>query len=92
MIVRILSEGQYDVPDAQADALNELDDAVRAAIDSGNEVTFTHALGALLDAVHRLGGPVDIDDIVASDAILPPADATINEARELLQDDGLIPG
>ena len=92
MIVRILSEGQYDVPDAQADALNELDDAVRAAIDAGNEVTFTNALGALLDAVHRLGGPVDIDDIVASDAILPPADATINEARELLQEDGLIPG
>ena len=92
MIVRILSEGQYNVPDAQADALNELDDAVRAAIDSGNEVAFTNALGALLDAVHRLGGPIDIDDIVASDAILPPADATINEARELLQEDGLIPG
>ena len=92
MIVRILSEGQYNVPDSQADALNELDDAVRDAIDSGNEVAFTNALGALLDAVHRLGGPVDIDDIVASDAILPPADATINEARELLQEDGLIPG
>ena len=92
MIIRILSEGQYQVPDEQADALNELDDAVRAAIDSGNEVAFTNALGALLDAVHRLGGPIDIDDIVASDAILPPADATINEARELLQEDGLIPG
>jgi hypothetical protein len=92
MIIRILSQGQYEVPDSQADALNVLDDKVRDAIESGNEVAFTNALGALLDEVHRLGGPVDIDAIVASDAILPPADATINEARELLQDDGLIPG
>jgi len=92
MIIRILSEGQFEVPDSQVDALNELDDAVRAAIDAGHDVAFTNALGALLDAVHRLGGPVDLDEIVASDAILPPADATINEARELLQDDGLIPG
>lgn len=92
MIIRILSEGQFEVPDNQVDGLNALDDAVHNAINDGNEVAFTNALGALLDAVHKVGGPVDIDDIVASDAILPPADATINEARELLQGDGLIPG
>jgi hypothetical protein len=92
MIVRILSEGQFEVPDSQVDALNALDDTVHSAIKAGDEVGFTNALGALLDAVHRLGGPIDIDDIVASDAILPPADATINEARELLHEDGLIPG
>ena len=27
-----------------------------------------------------------------SDLILPPSDATIDEVRELLSDDGLIPG
>ncbi|MGN6721575.1 MAG: PspA-associated protein PspAA [Marmoricola sp.] len=92
MIVRILSEGQFEVPDSQVDALNVLDDTVHSAINAGDEVAFTNALGALLDAVHKVGGPIDIDDVVASDAILPPADATINEARELLQEDGLIPG
>ena len=92
MIIRILSEGQFEVPDAQVDALNALDDTVHAAINGGDEVAFTNALAALLEAVHQLGGPIDLDDIVASDAILPPADATINEARELLHEDGLIPG
>ncbi|MGN6162398.1 MAG: PspA-associated protein PspAA [Marmoricola sp.] len=92
MIVRILSEGQYDVPDAEVDGLNALDDAVHSAIDSGDAVEFTNALGALLDAVRQVGGPVNDEDIIASDAILPPADATIDDAKELLQPDGLIPG
>lgn len=92
MIVRILSEGQYEVPDAEVDALNVLDDAVHSAVNSGDAVAFADALGALLDAVRRVGGPVSDEDIVTSDALLPPADATIEEARDLLQDDGLIPG
>lgn len=92
MIIRILSEGQFEVPDSEVDALNALDDAVHAAINAGQEVAFTNAFAALLEAVHTLGGPIDLDDVVASDAILPPADATINEAKALLHDDGLIPG
>ena len=92
MIVRILSEGQYEVPDSEVDALNTLDDTVHAAIKGGDAVAFTDALGALLDAVRNLGGPISDEDIMASDAILPPADATLDEARELLQEDGLIPG
>lgn len=92
MIVRILSEGQYDVPEAEVDGLNALDDTVHAAINAGDQVAFTQALGALLDEVRRVGGAVDDEDIKTSDAILPPADATIDEARVMLQPDGLIPG
>jgi hypothetical protein len=32
------------------------------------------------------------DALDESDLILPPPDATIDEVRELLSDDGLIPG
>ena len=92
MIVRILSEGQFEVPDGEVDRLNELDDAVHAAIKANDASAFSAALGVLLEAVREVGGPVSDDDLAVSDAILPPADATIDEASELLRDDGLIPG
>jgi hypothetical protein len=47
---------------------------------------------ALLDGVRNVGTPHDSDALDESDLILPPADATIDEVRELLNDDGLIPG
>ena len=55
MIVRILGEGQYDVADAALDRLNELDAAVEAAVDAGDETAFRPALLALLDGVRTVG-------------------------------------
>jgi len=92
MIVRILSEGQYDVPDAEIDRLNELDAAVESAVAADDEAAFRPALAALLDGVRTAGTPHPDDDFVESDLILPPADAALEEVREMLADDGLIPG
>ncbi|MCW2848399.1 MAG: hypothetical protein JWR90_2373 [Marmoricola sp.] len=92
MIVRILGEGQLEVADDQLDKLNELDGAVEAAVETGDEAAFEAALAALLDGVRRSGSPLPEDSLDDSDLILPPADATIDEVRELLEDDGLIPG
>ena len=57
MIVRILGEGQFEVPDDQLDALNALDGAVEDAVESGDEAAFAAALGALLDGVRGAGYP-----------------------------------
>jgi hypothetical protein len=92
MIVRILGEGQYDVSDAALDRLNALDAAVEAAIEVGDEAAFTTSLAALLDGVRSAGVPRDADTLDESDLILPPADASIAEVKDLLGDDGLIPG
>lgn len=94
MIIRILGEGQYDVSDEALDRLNELDSAVEAAVESGDEAAFGTALAALLDGVRTVGVAHDIDSLDESDLILPPSDATIDEVRELLteSDEGLIPG
>ena len=92
MIVRILGEGQYDVSDAALDRLNALDAAVEAAIEVGDEAAFTTSLAALLDGVRTAGVPRDADALDESDLILPPADASIAEVKDLLGDDGLIPG
>ena len=77
----------------------ELDDAqrrstpqVEAAVEAGDDEAFAAALAALLDGVRRGGRPLAEDSLEDSDLILPPADATIAEVRDLLNDDGLIPG
>jgi hypothetical protein len=92
MIVRILGEGQLEVPDEQLEDLNTLDSAVEKAVEAGDEGAFTGALASLLEGVRRAGTPLADDSLDDSDLILPPSDATLEEVRELLSDDGLIPG
>lgn len=94
MIVRIMGEGQRDVPDSALDALNALDAEVEAALDGGDEVGFSAALGRLLDAVRAAGRPVPDDVLVPSALVLPPPDATAAEVRHLFEGsgDGLVPG
>jgi hypothetical protein len=92
VIVRILAEGQLEVPEGAVDGLNELDAAVERAVEAGDESAFGDSLRALLDAVRSAGTPLPDESLVDSDLILPMSDATIEEVRELLGDDGLIPG
>ena len=92
MIVRILGEGQVDVPDGELDSLNTLDDALQAAVEGGDEQQFTQSLVALLSRIREVGRPLPDEEIVSSDLVLPSADASLAEVRELLGDEGLIPG
>lgn len=91
MIIRILGEGQYAVPDAEVQGLQRYDEELEAALD-GEESAFRSALGALLDRVREVGSLVPDEELDSSDAILPPDDATTDEVRALLLDDGVIPG
>ena len=92
MIVRILGEGQYDLPGDVLDDINSLDDAVTAAVEAGDEQAFSVALASLLAAVRDRATPHFAESLDESDVILPMADATLTEVREMLDDDGLIPG
>lgn len=92
MIVRILGEGQWDLAEEHLTELNKLDDEVEQAVEAGDEEAFTGKLSALLDKVRAVGSRLPDDTLHDSDLILPPADATIDEVRHMLEDDGLIPG
>ena len=92
MIVRILGEGQLVVDDSALSELNELDTRLEAAVESDDEAAFSAALAALLGRVRELGTPADLDALEPSGLILPQADATMEDVRQLLADDGLIPG
>ncbi len=92
MIVRILGEGQLRVDDTAVGELNELDAQVEAAVDVGDDAAFAAALSALLSRVRALGTPLEADALQPSELILPQEDATMDDVRRLLADDGLIPG
>ena len=92
MILRILGEGQLEVSDDSLLELNELDDLLIGAVEKGDEAQFQKALGDLVSKVRAVGKPVADDYIGPSEFILPGADATLDEVRDLLSDEGLIPG
>ncbi|MEU8776122.1 hypothetical protein [Streptomyces sp. NPDC048606] len=92
MIVRIMGEGQVELADGHLAELNRLDDELLAEMESGDEAGFRRTLGALLGAVRSLGTPLPDEALEPSELILPAPDATLEEVRRMLRDDGLIPG
>jgi hypothetical protein len=92
MIVRILGEGQRDVPDSALGELNTLDATLQKACEAGEHDAFATALTALLARVRELGTVVAGDYLGPSELVLPSADASLAEVTELLSEDGLIPG
>jgi hypothetical protein len=91
VIVRLLGEGQFRVDDGLVARLNELDDVVLRAVEAADERALWDGLAALADAVRSNGTRLGTDELVPSDAVIPPEDLSLDEARELLSDDGFIP-
>ncbi|AMW08582.1 hypothetical protein A4E84_03015 [Streptomyces qaidamensis] len=92
MIMRILGEGQYEITEDHLDRLNALDAALQSAADADDDMRFATALSALLDAVRSCGTPLPTETITPSDLVLPDEDTSLTQVRELLSDEGLIPG
>jgi hypothetical protein len=92
MIVRIMGEGQVRLEESRLPELDKLDEELLAEMENGDGPGFRATLQALLAKVHELGEPLPDDSLEPSDLILPSPDATLEEVRGLLTDDGLIPG
>ncbi|MFH8938307.1 PspA-associated protein PspAA [Streptomyces griseosporeus] len=92
MIVRIMGEGQVRLDNSHLAELNRLDDELLAEIQNGDGPGFRRTLAALLTRVRDLGTPLPDDALEPSELILPSPEATLEEVRELLSGDGLIPG
>jgi hypothetical protein len=91
VIVRILGEGQFDVPEGSLPELGQLDDAVQAAIDAGDADGFASALAKLVTGVRTAGRELPEDHLGPSDVVIPGPDATLEEVRAQLGGEGLLP-
>jgi hypothetical protein len=92
VIVRIATEGQYELEDGAVTAMNELDNQAVAACDAGDDERFRATFARLLEVVRTQGRPLDEDVLEGSDLILPPPDVSIEEAKAEFSGEGLIPG
>lgn len=91
MIVRILTEGQFDLPGSYIDKLNEIDNQIVEVVEQENIDEFGRLLNKLLDLVRKNGKPVPFDELVESDLVLPEPDITLEEAEELFTGEGIVP-
>ncbi len=91
MIVRVAGEGQFKLPDGDAERLNELDNAAVAAVEGGDEAKFQELWTQMLDLVASDGTEIGDDELVESDVILPPRDISFAEAAGEFTGEGLIP-
>ncbi len=57
MIVRILTEGQFEVPDEAVGDLNRLDETLSQAVERDDEGAFVDALQALIGAIRSSDRP-----------------------------------
>lgn len=86
MIVRILGEGRYDVPDADLPAIEQLDAVLADALDRGDESAFAGALADLIGEVRHSGTRLEHDDVRTSGLVVPHEGSTVAEVQALLSE------
>jgi hypothetical protein len=91
VIVRLMGEGQYRIDEGLAERLNALDSEATEALERGDEAALGRLLAQMADAVREAGERLPDEDLSPSDGIVPPADLSLDEARKLFSDEGLIP-
>ena len=92
MIVRIMGEGQFEVTDDTLKQLNDLDGRLEQTLEAGAREDFAVILEQMVTLVRNQGEKLPDDNLQPSEAVLPPADASADELRALLKEEGLIPG
>ena len=91
MIIRIATEDQYEIAGDDYTQLNDLDDAVVAAVEAGDSERYEKAFASFIDYIRSNGKVLGDDDLRESDIIVPPADTDIVEAARDFAGEGLIP-
>ena len=91
MIVRILTEGQFNLPGKYIDELNDLDNQIVEVVAEENKAEFERLLKKMLDLVRDNAEPVPVEELVESDLVLPEPDITLLEAEEIFAGEGLLP-
>ena len=92
MIIRILTEGQYDLPGAHLDDLNDIDNQLVEVVENEDQAGFDRLLKSMLELVRKNGTAVPVDELVESDLVLPEPDITLEEAEKIFTGEGLLPG
>lgn len=86
IVVRILDEGQFALPDAARADLEARDVRLLDALERDDETAYTAELEALLGLVHDEGTVLPLDVITPSEFVLPSRDLSMAGVRDFLGD------
>lgn len=89
MIIRIMGLGQYKVPSSLFDELNVIDNRIVGHVAKGDEKAYKQDLAALISKIKQNGHALGAEELVESDAIVPPEDLTFEEAKEVFTGTGI---
>lgn len=92
MIIRIMGEGQFLVSSSLLDDLNIIDNRIVDRVSMEDEAGFKEELKKLISTIKEKSEPLDPEEIVESDIIVPPEDLTLEEAERVFRGSGLIEG
>jgi hypothetical protein len=92
VIIRLMGEGQWRVDEGLQDELNAIDAQLDADVKQSDGAEFARHLGVMHELIRSRGERVAVDELVPSDAMVPPRDITLEELRQLIGEAGLIPG
>ena len=98
-IVRVAGHGQFKVNQSTIDKINEIDNEIVDMLkkDSSNsnglidESQFRNKIEEMVSLITREGKPLDDKEIVQSDIIVPSADLSVEEAKNMFKGEGIIP-
>lgn len=89
MIVRILTEDQYQLDDTHLPAIAKLDNELEEAASKGDEAQFNTLLHQLITLIREQGKVVPHEELVTSQLLIPPADMSMQEARKYFEENEL---
>jgi hypothetical protein len=86
MIIRIATEGQYELRGTALAELDNMDDSILSAIERNQAEQFEEALNRVIELIRSKGTRLPDASLHESDLILPPPDVSLEEAREMFTD------
>jgi hypothetical protein len=89
LIIRIMGEGQYRAPEALCNELNQIDNRIVDLVEEGKAEEFQKELAKLISEIKKNGEPVEAEEITESDIIVPPADLSLEEAKDIFKGSGI---
>src|SRR5215472_14415442 len=90
MIVRIPGEGQWEIHGEMLDDLDRCDQALIQALHDADASGFEAAIGEMTRSVRTHGRRLSPEELVESDLVLPPADATLEEIEPLFVNEAVL--
>ncbi|MCL5047763.1 MAG: hypothetical protein M1374_03090 [Firmicutes bacterium] len=87
MIVRILHDGQYEIPQDLEIRLEDMDAELTLALDNDDKQAYESKLAEIINAITAEGEKVPPEKLLPSDITVPAPGSSLEDIKALLSDD-----